>query len=400
MRVRTWLLTCLLTAGVVLAPQAVQAQGTEDGALPDDDNPLPIWHNRPQKGGFFTYAEFVMFQQTNPLQHQPIAYQGFMDSTGEITGHIGQWVGDPACVLDAKDCGGPGTYQPGIKFGIGYRLEDGATITLDWMWLEKAIYSHTANNVPPLDTFGENLWDSFITSPVYNFSNFFAGPPSVVANPVTGTIPPSATYGIWNAADIMTIEFDQRTQQYDMTFRQPIFETDYWRTYGLVGPRFFWIWERFKWTTIKEDINGDYGPLDVAIYNNIVSNRMYGCHIGSGNDWYLGNGFGASLDLEAVLYLDVIKERASWELGARGYPGGSKRTVTQFNVVPEPTASLNLWYYPTPGIQLRLGFDLMAFFNTIAAKDPVSFDVGALDPPWSSCNRLFTGLNAGVAIVF
>ena len=48
----------------------------------------------------------------------------------------------------------------------------------------------------------------------------------------------------------------------------------------------------------------------MAIYTNIVSNKMYGAFIGVGNEWWLGNGLSLSLDLEATGYIDFVKERA------------------------------------------------------------------------------------------
>jgi hypothetical protein len=398
MRAHTWWLKWLLTTGVALIAQAVHAQ-TEEGAIPDPVVPLPLYHNHPAKGGFFTLAEFVMFRQTNPLEHQPIAYRGFVDATGDITGTVGQWVGSRELALDAKDAGGPGTFLPGLKVGLGYRFQDGATITFDWMWLQKAVYFHVTNNVPPGFNWGQELENSFITAPVYNFSNWFIGPPSPV-QASQNFLPEFATYGIWNAAAAMTIEFDQRTQQWELTYRKPIFDTEYWRGYGLVGPRFFWIWERFKWITEKQNVDGQSGPLDNAIYTNIVSNRMYGLFVGCGNDWFLGNGFSVSLDLQAAGYLDIVKKRAKYELGQKDMPGSVKRARTDYTLVPEFRAELNLWYYPIEGVQVRIGYNVMAFFNTVAGSKPVCFDAGALDPNWERQSRWFDGLNVGIALIF
>src|SRR5262249_39239980 len=152
-----------------------------------------------------------------------------------------------------------------------------------------------------------DLADSFLTAPVFNFPPEYSGPE--VKAPALGTplLTVNQGYGIWNAADVMSIDFIQRYQQFDIGGRVPIFETDCWRSYGLVGFRFAWIWERFRWRTVDsgfftdvpldptvniDPITGrifralpltitttlhpDLSPSNAAIYTNVVSNRMYG----------------------------------------------------------------------------------------------------------------------------
>ena len=44
---------------------------------------------------------------------------------------------------------------------------------------------------------------------------------------------------------------------------------------------------------------------------------------------------------------------------------------------------------------------VMAFFNTVSAPQPVSFNYGALDPPWvNGTTRFVDGWNAGLGIIF
>jgi hypothetical protein len=417
MRGRTLWLACLVAAGLTLAPVVAHAQDngvildqmhdpdafvvrgqTPDGAIPDEEVPLPLGHPPANKGGFYIGAEFVYFHQTNPLNHQPIGFQGFFDADGSITGKAGTFIGSGAEVLDAKMAGGPGTYQPGLRTTLGYAWKDGTSIDLQWMHLEKAQYFHEANIIPPNFNFGDNtLANSFVTSPVFNFSSFFAGQPSKVnAGDATGA------YGIWDAASVMTIQFIQRTESLQSTFKVPIFYNDEfgYRMYGLIGPRFFWIWERFYWRTVSQDSSGNSGPTDVAIYTNIVSNRMYGVFIGCGNEWYIGHGLAVNLDLDAAGMLDVVKERAKYELGEKDLPGQIKRAKTDYSLVPEFSARFNLTWYPIENVELRIGYDVMAFFNTIAASHPVSFNVGALDPAWNTQARWFDGFQAGLAITF
>jgi hypothetical protein len=425
MRGRTLWLAGLVAAGLTLAPAAARAQDggpdpdgrlipdaltvraqTPDGELPDYEVPLPLGHPPANKGGLYFGAEFMYFRQTNPLEHQPIAYRGFWDADGSVTGHPGTFVGSGEMVLDAKDAGGPQTWTPGLRTTIGYAWKDGTSIDIQWMWLAKAQFWHEATIVPQNFQFGSfDLANSFISSPVFNFTNAFAGPqfkivPLLGTNTLIGSR--TATYGIWDGADIMTISFIQRTESLQSTLKVPIFYNDDcgYRMYGLVGPRFFWIWERFYWRTVNQNPDGTADATQVAIYTNIVSNRMYGVFIGCGNEWYIGHGFACNLDLEAAGLLDVVKERAKYELGDKFIPGQIKRARTEYTVVPEGSATFSLTWFPIESVELRIGYDFMSFANTVASPHPVSFNVGALDPPWERRWRFFDGFQAGLGIIF
>lgn len=357
--------------------------------------PLPLYSTRPEAGGLYLAAEFVMFRQTVPLHSQPIAYRGFVDVDGSITGNTGYFTGGGTDALDANMVQGPRSYQPGIKVTGGWKFQDGSAFEVSWMQLLKAEYSAGASLVPQFFNVGSRLENTFLFSPVYNFPNLYAGPPFKIS---TGN--PFAIYGIWNGATNMQLLFTQQNTQIEGRYRVPVYEDECWRTYGFAGPRFFWIWERFRWRTEDADVNGLIDPSSVAIYNNIVSNRMYGGFVGIGNEWWLGNGLSVSLDLNAAALLDVVKERASYELGIKFYTR-AKRAKHDYTFVPELEGNLNLWWYPTEGIQLRVGYDVMAFFNTVAGKTPVDFNFGGLEPTWDrGVFRLFDGINAGIAIVF
>src|SRR5205823_1825767 len=90
-----------------------------------------------------------------------------------------------------------------------------------------------------------------------------------------------------------------------------------YRSYGLLGPRIVWIWDRFSWRTVSADITGAAGPDTTAIYSNVVSNRMTGVHFGCGNDWFLGStpigGFSIQLDIEGGVYFDYVKTTANYD---------------------------------------------------------------------------------------
>jgi hypothetical protein len=442
MRTRAFGLIGLLITALALHPgAAVRAQ---DVPPADPVFPFPLYHQRPETGGLFWTAEYVMYRQTNPLEHQPIAFRGFFDVDGSITGQPGGHVGNFQTVLFADQAGGPSTYQPGFRTGIGWRFEDGISLELSWMHLLKAQYFHVVSGTSPLLFKADaQLANTFISAPVFNFPPEFSGPPidgpalsfplgRPSPSPNQTTVPNiNAGFGIWNAADVMSIEFDQRFEQVDVTGRVPIFETDCDRCYGLVGFRAVWIWERFKWRTVDQgfintsdispnanidpftgevfralpllrntNIQPEFSPLDAAIYTNIVSNRLYGPSLGFGNEWYLGHGFAISTDVQGVLSIDVVKERAKYELGLKDQAPQAKRTKTDYTIAPEVQGSVNIWWYPIEGVQVQVGWDVMAFFNTIAAPNPVSFDYGGLDPAWVSKFRFFDGFHAGIGLIF
>jgi hypothetical protein len=394
-------LAWLLTAGLALMPGGGFAQ---EYVPPDPQWPVPLYHARPEAGGLFTFGEYVMFRQTNPLRNQEIAFRGFIDQDGSVTGNPGTFVGSGQPALNARQAGGPGSYQPGFEVGVGWRFRDGTTVEASWMHLVKTRYFAVASLIggPPFGfNPGAGLENTFLTAPVFNFPLEYIGPALDLA---IGAGNPNSTLGIWNAADVMSIEFNQRTEQIQAKFRKPIYETDCWRCYGLAGLRFFWIWERFKWRTVDADIFGFSSPFDVAIYTNIVSNRMYGPFVGVGQEWFLCDtpcgAFSISLDVEAAMLLNVVKQRAKYELGEKYAPPQVKRSVTDYTAVPELSAMLKLWWYPIEGVQVQVGWDAMVFFNTIAARNPVDFNFGGLAPAWERTTRVFDGFRAGIGLIF
>ena len=181
-------------------------------------------------------------------------------------------------------------------------------------------------------------------------------------------------------ASEMIIDFIQKYQQYQIGTRTPILDVPdlNYRSYGYLGLRFSWIWERFRWTTMSTDENGvPGGPDDTGIYSNIVSNRMYGPYFACGNEWYIGNNFSANIDIGGALFLDVVKERAEYSLDDKLAGGYVKRSRTTYTIAPEVTAVVGISWFPIENVQFKLGYDLLAFFNTVAAPHPVSFDRSA-----------------------
>jgi hypothetical protein len=400
----------LVTALVLLLPGAALAQDATGYFPPDCNPPLPF-SNRPDLGGLYCGAEFVMYRQTNPLKGQNVAYRGFLDVDGSISLALGDgagphtFYGSRQLALDVQQADGPNSYSPGTNIVIGYKFANGASFAVSWLYLTET-QTHASATSAPFDlNVGFDSANSYLFSPVYGFPNDYASNfrtdngrrKIAIGNP-------DAAYGIWNAASIETISFIQRVQQYEFTWRDVVFETENYRCSYLVGGRFFWIWERFQWITKDLDLAGQGGPLDTAIYGNIDSNRMYGAHAGFSNECYIGHGFAMQLDVEGALLLDVIRERQSYTTGVRyGVPvptAVSKRTVTQWTAVPEVNASLNLVWYPIQSVEVRLGYNVMAFFNTISSPVPIDFNYGSLTAPYQSTFRLFDGFNVGVAFIW
>ena len=416
----------LLIGGV--AGQAQQAKADDIGVA-DPILPLPLYHPRADKGGLFVSTSFAMYQQTNPISHQGVAYRGFVDVDGTARNQFfidpntgqrreqppgpfaGKFYGSGQEALNVDSVSGPGTFQPGMKIEAGWKFNDGTTLTVNGLWLAQASYTSAATLAPPGLQVGSNYANSYLYSPVYNFLPDYAGPFFDVYNP-SGQAAGIASiqeginqaggtgYGIWNAAEVMTQEFTQRLQTYNIDIRVPVYENETYRLSGIVGARMFWIWERYKWRTIDYSIYGQAGGLDQAIYTNIVSNRMYGAHLACQNEWYLGHGFAFSFTPDAALMVDVVKTRAKYETGSKYVGPVSKRGRSMYTIVPEVDANFGVSWYPVEGIELKIGYDVMALFNTISSRHPIDFNFGSVDPAYESQFRIINGFTAGIALVF
>lgn len=427
MRTRIGWRTGLLLGVLALSPAVGRAQ--IDYTISDHDHfpvVLPLYHDRPETGGFYAAAEFLFLRQRVPLHNQVLAVYGYFQGNGApFPPHTGLFVGSGRTALDTDQMG-RSSWSPGWALTAGWRFSDGWSMEATWWHLFGAKYSSSAGGVPPF--FSGILGDDVISSAVYNFAPEYGGPPidSVDFNAAgLGT-----GYGIWNAADSMSAIFTQRFDQGDLAFRIPVYEDECQRCYFLTGLRFAWIWDGFTWRTIDYGfevpggityptgatisspapntiiINGQpftmqpsVGPFNEAIYSNVVSNRMYGAFIGCGYEYYLGKGFAVSIDGRAAALLNIVKERAKYILGDGSTQ--AKRARSEYTFVPQVQAQINLWWYPIQGVQLRVGYDLLAYFNTIYSPYPVSFNFGVLDPPWEhKFMRLFDGINAGIGFIF
>ncbi|HEX4589980.1 MAG TPA: hypothetical protein VH120_08635, partial [Gemmataceae bacterium] len=437
--------------GAALAPTAAQAQsgaGPAGGGpapfvlpqaapifrgqmgvdkLEDPTYPIPLGHPRMDVvGGFYTALEFMLFRQTNPIGHQLIAVRGFTDVDGSVTGDLngtqvntdvqppfiirgpivpGNFLGSGTPALFTDDLRGQESFEPGYRITLGYRFDNGSAIEASFMALQKVTYTANASLIPPnfagLAT-GPFLADSFISAPFFNLPPEFAG-----ANQKVALGNPGAVFGIFNGDNNMSISFQQFFQDWDIRGRVPWYQDDCTRIYGYAGGRFAWIWEQFRLRATSANFLGTSAPTDIGIYENVVSNRMYGPFAGMGFERYLGRGFGIGLEGEAAFLLDIVKERASVQNGDRPDPSAGtpfvrvKKAATNFSPVGEFAANAQIYWYPIEGIQLRAGYNLMTFLNTVAAKDPIAFDARNFDPNWQNrAIRFLDGFNAGVGFIF
>jgi hypothetical protein len=413
MRKRIGWLALLVVAGGMLTPAKARAQESNMGyEVPPPPGvttvPWPFGSTRPEDGGLYVAGQFIFWRMSNPMRDQIIAVHGFIDRDGSITNALGitpsfpgVFVGDKSIALSTEQVTGPGTFEPGFIFTIGYRFRNGVAVEGSWTHLQDTRNSASAtlalNPFQSPGTFQEN---TFLFAPVFNYTTVWFGPGNKKGNGNVG-----ADSGIWNGANVMTEDFVQRFDMADITIRYPLCENENcgWRMYGLCGFRMVWFWERFRWETDAADVNGLTAPDDIANYTNVVSNRMYGLHIGLGNEWELcDTPLGAvafSMDLGGALFADFVKARAKYELG--DLSASAQRNRNFFELVPELQAKLSLWWYPYQSVQARLSYDVLAFFNTVAAPNPVDFNMGAMAPPWEDgVFRFIHGLSIGVAWSF
>jgi hypothetical protein len=387
----------LAAAAVLVGNSPARAQDLGPDVPLNSGINLPIPTAPPgTRGGFYTSVEFVTLTQTRAIGDQWIATRGIVDSTGLLTGSPGQPLGSHAVALATTDLGRT-DFQPGGRLEIGYRFEDGTRIYANYLHLADAHYSAGATVATPFSRSGPQLFETFLYAPVFNFHPQFSGPRNKTGFDLAGQ--GFNTYGIWNGASVMDIKFTQRYQEAEIGARMPLFQTDYSRVYGLGGGRFAWFFERFAWRTVSLDIDGLDLPQYAADYTNTLSQRMYGPFVGAGHEVFLANQFSLSLDVTAGLLLNVVKERVKYELGDETIQ--TKRGRETFTVVPNANANLNLWWYPTDGIQVRVGYNAMSYFNTRYMKQPVGFNYGAVDPTYETkVIRILHGVNVGFGLFF
>lgn len=394
----------------------------------------------PGKPGIFAFADMTYMSTTWALGNQLVAWRGLVDTTGQVTGLPGAYLGSGQRALTTAEFGRR-SFMPGVNVGLGYKLDDGTTVTARVMHLFGQTYNAGASLASPYARSRPDLSDTFLVSGVFNFPPNFAGPPrktafegttvypgfSIGGSSVTqflillpnGILAPGGFsvngitqpdrvlgdglfYGIWNGASNMTLRYSTSYTEAEVGGRVPLFESNTSKIYGLSGVRFHHFLERFYWRTTSYSVDGVAGPQDSAIYTNTLSQRMYGPYAGCGHEVYLGKRFSLSAEVSGGVFLNVVKERAKYKLEDEILnPIQNKRSVNEIDFVPTAGGNLNLWWYPVKGVQMRVGYQANTFYNTTRMAQPIGFNYGAIDPVYgTSYFRLLHGVNVGVGIFF
>jgi hypothetical protein len=385
------------------APPGVVARGQfyEGGTEQVPGRPpiiAPIPTGNPGGNGFFSTLEFIYLSQTFALGNQTVAYRGLIDSSGNLTGAPGTRLGtfNPALTTDQF---GRRSYQPGYKVGLGYKFDNGLVVYGTFAQTVRKSYAAGATSATPLSRNTQDLADSYLYSPVFNFPPDYAGPPVKTAFDVNSNAPFGNFYGIWNGATVMDIQFRQTFTYGDMGARVPLLQTEYSRVYGLGGARYAWFAEKFYWRTVGTDLEGVAFPQYVANYRNELSQRMYGPYIGCGHEVYLGKRMAIAADLTGAGLFSIVKERAYYELGDKTTK--AKRSRNDFDVVPNANLDIGLMWYPLEGVQVKVAYTLQTFFNTRAMGEPIAFNFGALDPVYDNAQfRYVSGFTVGLGLFF
>ena len=96
--------------------------------------------------------------------------------------------------------------------------------------------------------------------------------------------------------------------------------------------------------------------------------------VGCGHEIFIANQFSLSADLTGGLLLSQVKERVKYKLETPGSAGtiqpiASKMSYDTWQLVPNANASLNLWWYPVEGVQMRVGYQALTYFNTTRMQE-------------------------------
>src|SRR6266404_573964 len=191
MRTRAGWLALAITGGLAFLPAIALAQpggGDLDVGRAMPVIPLPIYHDRPESGGFYAFTEFCMVRQTRNLGNQLVAKRGFVDVDGSVqagltgsfgidasgfvffqpgpTGPPGQFFGTGTQALNVSDLNTSQlTYAPGMILGLGWRFSDGSAIEGRWKQTVSSRYNVGADIIPNGFAVGPILADTFLFSP-------------------------------------------------------------------------------------------------------------------------------------------------------------------------------------------------------------------------------------------
>jgi hypothetical protein len=371
------------------------------------------------------------------------------DTAGTVLGFLFEQPGLPGSFLGSKDVAltardvGSERFEPGMRLTLGYRFENGIAVEVNYHRI--AEFKHTAGasilppdarTNPPGDGVRTDFSDSFVSLPFFNFSPFFAGPDrDVVSNVVIFTDPGTRpvivvdsapgldqaqitaqqladlvafggiaipAFGIWNAAEIVSISFVQEIWQVELNTRIPICMTENTRTYSIAGFRYIELQEEFELFVQDQDIDGFIAPDNTATYRNRWGNHMYGVQAGMGNEAYLGNGFALSVEGRVGLFANWQKTQVSLTRGDQADEDsvGARSIKNELGIAPLFQVAAYLWWYPVEGVQLRAGYEATGMFGVKRSRNPVDFNVGRLDPHYEELFFRMDGFNLGVAFIF
>jgi hypothetical protein len=377
----------------------------------DPQLPIPTGSTRPEDGGLYFTTEFMFFRWNNPLRDQLVAQRGFIVTDNSVPGFaVGQQLGSGQAAMNVDQLTGQDSYQPGFRLGVGWKMNDGSAVSLSYFRLTEASYRAGATLAAPGLLVGQDYADSFLFSNVYNFPPEFSGANNKVLvlgaglRNLLGSVGQFA-FGAWNGASVMQESYLMRFQEWDLTYRQIVYETEDYRLNGLVGARMDWLWDRYRWlsTTYSSDLRGGItsSPFDIAAYNNVTSNRLWGVDCGCQAECYLGHGFALMGEVRTAAFVDFVHEIASYETAAKFYgTAENKRGKRAWEISPEVQGTVTLMWYPWENIQVQVGYQIMAFFNTLSSPRPIDFDYTNIAPHWSTTTRVFDGWMAGFALTF
>jgi hypothetical protein len=414
-----------------------------------------MWGDRDE--GFFVATEFMVLRINNPLRNQALAFRGFIDTTGQLRGDVtsplitvtdgttgafinrfftqpekpGTFVGSHEVALDQHSVGG-GDFTPGMRLTVGWRFRDGVTAEFAYTQMDTVKHTASAGVLPANQSQLNNLADSFISSPFFNFSAQLAGPDNdVISNLVPVPVPPGATtvavtntpapgqvfvsldalaalnalkglplpaFGIWNGAEEMFLTFSQMYSSAELNFRFPVYQDDYYRSYAICGLRNIHMQEKLSFRSVDQDIFGQELPQWSATYINKVDNTLWGLQCGGGNELYIGKGWAVSVEGRLGIFGDDVQEAVQVERGDLEFSISHRRTDT--TVVPMFQAAGYLWWYPVEGVQLRAGYEVMGLIGMMRSPHPVDFNMGTLQPEFKRQLLWLDGFNVGISFIF
>ena len=465
-RTKWWLGLVLTAVFVTPLPAFGQDCGPQAGlgAMPNygppvTEMPLPLMWGARDEGPFFA-MEAVAMRLNNVLRNQLVAQRGFWDDTGlargDPTGPIltvldgrnsssqiatllanagtpGQFVGSGANAMFVSDVGDNSKFTPGSRLTFGYRLRNGIVFDVSYMQL---VATRSTASVGIIPNRGENLRDdlanSFVSTPFYNYTPQFAGPSRDVISDVflfpipinTGTVvlvnpgsatgaaneiitddasideitrfrgTPIAAYGVGNGAEVIVEKYRQQFSTGELNVRVPLFQGEVTRTYFTGGFRYMFLQERYRMYITDYDVDGN---AFLMRYTDRVKNKYYGMQAGLGSEAYLGLGW--SVSVEAKGGVAAENSHTSTEI-ANLLNSRFEHSNNQFGVVGFFQGGAYLWWYPIEGIQLRAGYEYLGVVNARRSPNPIDYDLGRLQPNYEHKFLSIDGFTMGVAFIF